>query len=147
MGASIVLVPVFWDVLPALIAHRYYCATDAGVRLYKEPQQWNAENKGAKKIEPKIVDKTENGIRNAWSSFQEKIFVKNIFLAVRFNRSRVVDANNGEVLLEKKWYSVRYDHNNYKHLMIQINYCPMPDGDLGSYDVAMEKFKKMGGNP
>ena len=143
VGACMVLLPVFWDILPALVAHRYYCAKDAGVQLYKEPQQWYAETKGAKIAKPKVVDRSANGIRQNWGNFEEKIFVQNIFLSVRLNRSRLVDSNTGEVLLEKKWYSIRYDFNNYKHLLIQVNYCPMPDGDLRPYDVEIEKFKRM----
>jgi len=35
---------VFWDHLPTLLLHKYYCATKAGFWIYKTPEQWKAEN-------------------------------------------------------------------------------------------------------
>jgi len=37
---------VFWDFLPTLATHRYYCAKQAGFWVYKTPEQWNIENPG-----------------------------------------------------------------------------------------------------
>ena len=46
-GAALVmyLIP-FWDWLPTVAAHRYYCATEAGFWVYKSVEQWKAENPG-----------------------------------------------------------------------------------------------------
>jgi len=32
--------PVFWDFIPTIIAHRYYCAKDAGTVIGTDPEQW-----------------------------------------------------------------------------------------------------------
>lgn len=37
---------VFWDHIPTLMLHKYYCATKAGFWVYKTPEQWKAENPG-----------------------------------------------------------------------------------------------------
>ncbi len=37
---------VFWDLIPTLVMHKYYCATEAGFWLYKTPEQWVKENPG-----------------------------------------------------------------------------------------------------
>lgn len=37
---------VFWDFIPTLVAHKYYCATEAGFWVYKTPEQWRAEHPG-----------------------------------------------------------------------------------------------------
>jgi hypothetical protein len=37
---------VFWDWIPTLVMHRYYCATEAGFWVYKTPGQWAKENPG-----------------------------------------------------------------------------------------------------
>lgn len=37
---------VFWDLIPTLVMHRYYCATEAGFWVYKTPEQWVKENPG-----------------------------------------------------------------------------------------------------
>ncbi len=47
IGAALVmyLIP-FWDWIPTVVAHKYYCSTEAGFWVYKTPQQWKAENLG-----------------------------------------------------------------------------------------------------
>lgn len=35
---------VFWDFLPTLVVHKYYCETKAGFWIYKTPEQWLKEN-------------------------------------------------------------------------------------------------------
>lgn len=37
---------VFWDLIPTLVMHKYYCATEAGFWVYKTPEQWVKENPG-----------------------------------------------------------------------------------------------------
>ena len=37
---------VFWDLIPTLVMHKYYCATEAGFWVYKTPEQWAKENPG-----------------------------------------------------------------------------------------------------
>lgn len=35
---------VFWDLIPTLVIHKYYCDTQAGFWVYKTPEQWKKEN-------------------------------------------------------------------------------------------------------
>jgi hypothetical protein len=46
-GAALVmyLIP-FWDWIPTVAMHQYYCATEAGFWVYKTPEQWKKENPG-----------------------------------------------------------------------------------------------------
>ena len=37
---------VFWDWIPTLVMHKYYCDTQAGFWVYKTPEQWKKENPG-----------------------------------------------------------------------------------------------------
>lgn len=46
LGFLAVYLPVFWDHIPTLVMHRYYCAKDGGVHVYKDPQEWLAEHAG-----------------------------------------------------------------------------------------------------
>lgn len=43
-GFLVVYLPVFWDHIPTLIAHKYYCEKEAGFWVYKTPEQWKKEN-------------------------------------------------------------------------------------------------------
>jgi hypothetical protein len=46
-GAALVMyLLVFWDHIPTLIAHKYYCEKEAGFWVYKTVDQWKAENPG-----------------------------------------------------------------------------------------------------
>lgn len=46
-GAALVmyLIP-FWDWIPTVATHQFYCAKDAGFWVYKTPEQWKTENPG-----------------------------------------------------------------------------------------------------
>lgn len=37
---------VFWDHIPTLVVHKYYCEKEAGFWVYKTVDQWKAENPG-----------------------------------------------------------------------------------------------------
>lgn len=37
---------VFWDHIPTLLMHKYYCEKEAGFRVYKTVEQWKKENPG-----------------------------------------------------------------------------------------------------
>lgn len=46
------LIP-FWDWLPTVATHQYYCATEAGFWGYKTVDEWKAENPGVMETLPK----------------------------------------------------------------------------------------------
>lgn len=45
-AALVMYLLVFWDWIPTVATHQYYCATEAGFWVYKTPEQWKAENPG-----------------------------------------------------------------------------------------------------
>ena len=51
---------VFWDWIPTVVAHKYYCSTEAGFWVYKTVDQWKAENPGVAKelISPVVSPST-----------------------------------------------------------------------------------------
>jgi hypothetical protein len=46
LGGLAIYLPVFWDHLPTVLAHNYYCKKDAGFRIYKTLAQWEVEHPG-----------------------------------------------------------------------------------------------------
>lgn len=44
--AVLLYLAVFWDHIPTVLAHKYYCETEAGFWVYKTLGQWKAENPG-----------------------------------------------------------------------------------------------------
>ena len=57
---------VFWDWIPTVLVHKYYCETEAGFWVYKTVDEWKAENPGVMErvqgVAPKI-ERTEYGDR------------------------------------------------------------------------------------
>lgn len=45
-GFLVVYLPAFWDHIPTLVAHNYYCEKEAGFWQYRTVEQWKAENSG-----------------------------------------------------------------------------------------------------
>jgi hypothetical protein len=81
-GAALVmyLIP-FWDWIPTVAMHQYYCATEAGFWVYKTPEQWSKENPGV--METLVTNK---GVPNRNERFDDGHGEKDIYLLnERFN--------------------------------------------------------------
>ena len=60
-GAALVMYSiVFWDWIPTVAVHQYYCAKDSGFWVYKAPEQWKAENPGGEGL---VEDRTTKSFR------------------------------------------------------------------------------------
>lgn len=45
-AALVMFMIPFWDWIPTVATHQYYCTTEAGFWVYKTPEQWKKENPG-----------------------------------------------------------------------------------------------------
>lgn len=70
-GAAFVMYSlVFWDWMPTIAAHQYYCTTEAGFWVYKTPEQWEVENPGV--MEGLVsYNKNPGGFNVDWPSQHE----------------------------------------------------------------------------
>ena len=69
IGFFLVYLPIFWDWVPTVVVHQYYCATEAGFWVYKTVDQWKVENPGM--IETLVKNKvpvkvSHEGDQNSW---------------------------------------------------------------------------------
>lgn len=119
-GAALVmyLIP-FWDWIPTVAVHQYYCATEAGFWVYKSVDQWKVENPGV--IETLISNKGQ--VRNFIGDMNN--FTRTSFMNQRFvfqakhngplflNRWRyeqeIVDQKTGTVLARNLDFSTSQD--------------------------------------
>ena len=100
------LIP-FWDWLPTVAAHRYYCWKDAGFTVYKTLDQWKAENPGvaetlvASRISPYVQEgnltRTFLNQRFTSEALRQEISI----LPVTLYEQRLVDRQTGEVLVRQ----------------------------------------------
>lgn len=102
---------VFWDWLPTVAVHQYYCAKDSGFWVYKTIDQWKAENQGV--METLVYDKampyvqTPYGIETVLN--QRFIHIYKYEGPFLFNRWRIEteirDSKNGEVIAREIGFS------------------------------------------
>jgi len=99
---------IFWDWIPTVLTHQYYCATEAGFWVYKTPEQWIKENPGV--METLVVNKGAPSKREG----NMESYTDTYFLNQRFNwivkrhgkfllnrwlhEQSVVDTKTGEML-------------------------------------------------
>lgn len=99
---------VFWDWIPTVVIHKYYCSTEAGFWVYKTVDQWKAENPGVLETlvsnKGQVRDYVEDGdsyIRTGYMN-QRFVYVSKRDGRLLFNRWRketeIVDGKTKEVL-------------------------------------------------
>lgn len=62
---------VFWDLMPTLVMHKYYCSTQAGFWVYKMPEQWMKENPELTKDDLILLGEAGKGI-NILADFHKR---------------------------------------------------------------------------
>ena len=106
---------VFWDYIPTMLVHKYYCATESGFWVYKTLEQWKLENPGVfetlvhNKSDPSIDrgDMNNFQIRHLWNTRFNSLLAKSGPFAIRRWRweQQVVDVTTGEVLARRIEFS------------------------------------------
>lgn len=104
-GAALVVCSiVFWDWIPTVVSHKYFCEKEAGFWVYKTLDQWKAENPGvmetlvANKVWPhervagKDVAAINQRMRLVYGVQEERFF--HVWPDIR----ELVDAKNNEVV-------------------------------------------------
>ena len=106
---------VFWDWLPTVVAHKYYCSTEAGFWVYKTVDQWKAENPGVMEtlvqadshfISEKNISLYVLNNRFKWVMKDSSVF----FLPLFQHEELIVDVKDGDVLARYLDYSSGYSN-------------------------------------
>jgi hypothetical protein len=115
-GAALVmyLIP-FWDWIPTVAMHRYYCATEAGFWVYKTPEQWIQENPGV--MEKLVYNKTMPHIQSPYGAAtvlnERFIYLHKFEGSLPLNRWRATteirDSKNGHVIAREVGFSTSQD--------------------------------------
>lgn len=95
---------VFWDLIPTLAMHKYYCSTEAGFWVYKTHEQWVKENPGVMET----LSQRENPSPKDLNRFPLPQRTNRIGLTQRFFN----DVTRGEIFLsmgktEEKFYDAK----------------------------------------
>lgn len=102
---------VFWDWIPTVAVHQYYCATESGFWVYKTLDQWKKENPGV--AETLIYDKKMPHVETPFGT--ETVLNQRFIHMYRyegpflFNRWRIEteirDSKNNEVIAREIGFS------------------------------------------
>jgi len=156
-GAALVmyLIP-FWDWIPTVAVHQYYCSTEAGFWVYKTVDQWKVENPGV--IEKLVANKlpvliSHEGDRNIWTDVEMlnqriKIVSKHsgpLFLHRWRWEGEWVDSKNNEVLARYVDFYTSYERreagwSGWKFWMAS-EHCPGYQDQASQFSKAIEEFK------
>ena len=94
---------VFWDWIPTVATHKYYCANESGFWVYKTLDQWKAENPG-------VADRLHFTLQASRTSYGSLHVLNERFavevrnkkalagLPIGITEQRLVDVSNGDVL-------------------------------------------------
>lgn len=102
---------VFWDWIPTMATHQYYCATEAGFWVYKTPEQWKKENPGVMETLVSNKGQISNRVGDK-NNYVDINYINQRFLYISkrngrllFNRWRketeIVDSRTKEVLAKE----------------------------------------------
>lgn len=109
-GAAFVMYSiVFWDWIPTVVVHQYYCAKDSGFWVYKTLDQWKAENPGGMEtlVANKGTPSTHQGDEENYSLIEivnqrfNRITISSrlvSFLPVHRYEQQLVDVKNEDLL-------------------------------------------------
>ncbi len=93
----------FWDWLPTVATHKYYCAKDSGFWVYKTLDQWRAENPGVMErlvAQPSIQSTASGDVQTIDERFaiETHRLTPIPFLPTSIAERLLVDRKTGEVL-------------------------------------------------
>jgi len=130
---------VFWDWIPTLVMHKYYCDTQAGFFVYKTPEQWVTENPELKADNLKAYGEKIYVGKMRWS-FPYKPLGNNPNRQATMINSRIYldsepNKNMSELLPVRKVTSFIADAKNDEKLAQQVTFAsgygsPMTTGGL-----------------
>lgn len=94
---------LYWDLIPTLAIHRFYCISEGGSTINKTLERWKQENPGVaetlvanKGVEFSTESNRERYILN--QRFAWDIHTSKHIFGVRGRDERIVDMNNGDLL-------------------------------------------------
>jgi hypothetical protein len=140
---------VFWDQIPTYLLHHYYCATEAGVWIYKTPEQWKAENPGvAETLTWKNLSDEYRNETHSWYTLNERFHWvstrdKNPVFPIRIDTDEVVDIKKEEVVLKMISVGSGYPGSGW-HLRNMWIGCKPCRPDWKIFSEHEDKSKKIG---
>ena len=124
------LIP-FWDWLPTVLSHKYHCATEAGVWIYKTPEQWMSENPGV------IETLTDNSSNYEYPNWPQETWREIKITSINqrigyFKKDHLRTSEEGEIFINTwKWQTSLLDKKTGEVLAKIITFTSGNEGYIG----------------
>ena len=158
-GFLAIYLPVFWDHIPTVVTHQYYCKTEAGFWVYKTPEQWKRENPNVaqtltySRLSPLSINSEKTlQITHLNERFEgQRSFGRLHVVPVTIFTDIVIDRNSGDILA--KYVTVGSGHgnmlvgNDWRAMKFWLKLGPCEGEKLqfrGAYESIQEAYKKIG---
>lgn len=145
------LIP-FWDWIPTVAVHQYYCATESGLWVYKTLDQWKKENPGV--IETLVYNKAMPPVQTPYGPAaalnQRFIYLFKYEGPFLFNRWRIEtavrDSKNGDVIAREIGFSTSQKQrqagwSGWKFWLDNEGCNVVSHRDQGSFDKIVAQFE------
>jgi len=158
-GFLLVFLPVFWDWIPTIWLHSYYCEKYSGLTVYKTLEQWTQENPGAaatlvRQKPPLQVGPEDHYYYQLNQRFRWEVQRAERPFGVRRRDDRIVDSSTGTVVAQLTDFSTGIAGPNapsrgFRDIKVWMNrnYCE-GDGNMVSRKEFAQlrlKFETLGG--
>ena len=104
-GAALVMYMIpFWDWIPTVAMHQYYCAKDSGFWVYKTLDQWKAENPGVMETLHQTLQQNQMTPYGDVDILDERFVIETnrrqpiSFLPTSISERRFIDRKTGDIL-------------------------------------------------
>ena len=144
---------MFWDLIPTLVMHKYYCDTQAGFWVYKTPEQWVKENPNLelKPSDKQTYEGTDNDhvateFINQRMNYVSKINPASAWLPIYKMENYLEDSTTKKMLILYKNYIVGYRERNgvgQLKLWMKSEDCDVGNKALIPFGDVYEQFKNL----
>jgi len=157
VGFALIFLPMFWDWLPTVWLHSYYCDKYAGLTVYKTPEQWKNENPGVAEALVRQAPPLQVGSRGKYyfqlnQRFRWEIEGSEKLLWLKEDHERVVDGKTGEIMARYVEFSTGQpgssvnDFRDVKIWMRRESCEPVDNRVLRKkFGILVQQFENLGG--
>lgn len=148
-AALVMYLLVFWDHVPTILVHKYYCEKEAGFWVYKTLDQWKVENPGV--VDTLVAYSDGRSAQGAYVLNQRFNWAVKKIGPLSFNRWRwqhdVVDSKSGEVLVRYVDFSTGNGNIGGEpplRFWLQSEYCDGGESNYGKFLLVKRAFQWAG---
>lgn len=152
-GAAFIMYSiVFWDWLPTVAVHQFYCAKDSGFWVYKTLDQWKAENPGVietlvedKNSQVKFVNDSKNHVlikvvnqRFNWLTIQNRDVIS--VLPIGREENQLVDTPKNFVIARQIGFGAHDENWGGLKFWLNVGACSDRNKDMANFGNIVEQF-------